>query len=489
VPRNGVTLPAALHAFLECGLMLDAWMGGLAEESFSFAGQELLARTASALAAEHWREPSIGETLGTLPAAPGLGRRVAMEVLSCSAAAVAHERVGRIVVDTDTALEVARRLRSFVDRLGFGPLVRIFLAVTGAQSLAAVDHYGEMLEEDFISGALHRPWSSWPLDDDLRRGLALGQYTLHPHGGRRYVRETATGRRALADTRAVLQAAGYLAARLDLTWVSHFNVRADLDGDVARLVPDAHAQRLAFTRFCRVLPGMSVVDVGCGQGMQLLDGGICAAAGPGGAAIGVDPAAGMLARARRTAALRGARNVTFVRGRAESLPFNGARFDLAMAIGVLEYTDAARAVAEMRRVVRRGGAVAVIGACQGTFRLPAVQEWFRPMVELAEHYGIDPEERSTAYSHLGGLLDAAGLVGIETAAMTSRVILAEPSVAVRMIVEGSDFGLEILERIPWAAREELIAELLARGRAFCAGASLEQRTLAVHTDFARGAVP
>ncbi len=489
MPRDRHALPAALRTFLECGLMLDAWIGGLADESFSFASQELLARTASALAAEHWREPRIAETLGDLPAAPSLGRRAAMEVLSCSAAAVAHERVGRIVVDRGTALEAARRLRAFVDRRGFGPLVLVFLAITGAQSLAAVDHYGEMLEEDFISGALHWPWSCSPLDDDLRRGLALGQYALRLHGGRRYVRGTAAGRRALADTRAVLQAAGYLAARLDLTWVSHFNVRPDLDGDVARLVPDARAQRLSFTRFCRVLPGMAVLDVGCGQGMQAFEGGLCAAAGPGGVVVGVDPAAGMLARARRRAALRDARNVKFVRGRAESLPFSGARFDVAMAVGVLEYADAARAVAEMRRVVRHGGAVAVIGACQGTFRLPAVQEWFRPVLDLAEHYGIDPEKRLTAYAHLRAIFDAAGLVAVETAATTSQVVLADPTVAVRMIVEGSDFGLEILERLPWAARQELIAELLARGRAFCAGAPLEQRSLAVRTDFALGAVP
>ena len=46
--------------------------------------------------------------------------------------------------------------------------------------------------------------------------------------------------------------------------------------------------------------------------------------------------------------------------RAESLPFADARFDAAVSQFGLEYTDAARSVAELRRVVRAGGTVALV---------------------------------------------------------------------------------------------------------------------------------
>lgn len=469
--------------------MLDAWMAGLAEESISFASQTLLAEVASSLADAHWREPLITGMLGPLPGARSVGRRAALEVLTCSAAAVAHERLGRIAVDTEAAAEAVRRLSDFVDQQGFGTLVRVVLAITSAGSQAALAHYGEILEEDFLSGCLHRPWSISPLDDDLWLGIAAGHYRLQVRGAHRYVRGTAEGRRALLETRSLLAAAGYLAARLDLTWVSHFNVRADLDGDVSRVAPDGPAQRADITRFCRVAPGAAVLDVGCGQGTQLFEGGLGEAAGPTGRLVGLDPAEGMLARARRKALLRGTGNVEFVCGRAEALPFADRRFDLALAVGALQFARSGQAVAEMIRVVRPGGAVVVIGVGQGAFAAPAVQEWFRPLLELARRHGIDPAGRSQVYEHLGTVLGMAGLTDVQTVSAPARLLLTDPEVVVRMVVQGSDFGLEVLERVPWAARQELIAELLVRGRLFCATARADQHTVAVRTQFGRGAVP
>lgn len=481
-------LPIALRTFLECGLIVDPWLAGLSSESFSFDGQELLARAAAGLTGEHWREPLISETLGTLPAPKSLARRAALEVLTCSAASVAHERVGHITVDAVMAAEAVRRLELFVAKRGFGPLVLVFLAVTFAESQAAVAHYGEMSEEAFVSGMHHRPWAQAPLDDELLLGLATGNYRLAVRDGRRYVLATDAGRQMLAETRTLLAETGYLRERLRLTWVSHFNLLENLEQYVAHVLPTADAERQAFTAYSRITPGMRVLDIGCGPGTQLFEGGLWAAVGPTGHVIGLDPAVGMLAQARRKAKASGAHNVRFVQGHAESLPFTSRRFDATTAIGVLEYTIAAQAVAEMVRVTAPGGQVTVIGASQGAFDLSALRDWFQPVLDVAQRYGVDPDKRARTYRQLGERLRDAGLIEVEITSTTSNLVVSDPDYTVQGVVQGSDFALEVLERLPWAARQDMIQELVRRGRTICATTPPDQRTIRVETHLARGMV-
>jgi len=86
-------------------------------------------------------------------------------------------------------------------------------------------------------------------------------------------------------------------------------------------------------------PG-GAIDLGCGTGiaMNLL-------AERGVSVIGVDPSADMLAQAR------GVR----IRGDAMRLPFRAAAFDLAYAAQSFHWFDTCAALAEIARVVRKGG--------------------------------------------------------------------------------------------------------------------------------------
>lgn len=107
----------------------------------------------------------------------------------------------------------------------------------------------------------------------------------------------------------------------------------------------------------RILHGARVartLDVGCGAGQELrpfVD-------GARGLGVGVDlaPEAGRVGRALFAAEQPGSR-VAFVRARAERLPFAPASFDVVICRLALPYTDNARALAEMARVVRPGGRV------------------------------------------------------------------------------------------------------------------------------------
>src|SRR5205085_6726428 len=63
------------------------------------------------------------------------------------------------------------------------------------------------------------------------------------------------------------------------------------------------------TAFARLRPGETVVDLGCGGGLDVLL--AAAKVGPSGKAVGVDMTPEMIERARRNAAQRGLANVEF----------------------------------------------------------------------------------------------------------------------------------------------------------------------------------
>src|SRR3954468_16199653 len=103
-------------------------------------------------------------------------------------------------------------------------------------------------------------------------------------------------------------------------------------------------------------PGLRWLDVGCGNGAfteMIVD--RCAPA----SVDGVDPAEGQLAFARTRPAARLAK---FHHGDAMSLPFPDHSFDVAvMPLVIFFVPDPAVGVAEMARVVSRGGVVAAYG--------------------------------------------------------------------------------------------------------------------------------
>lgn len=110
-------------------------------------------------------------------------------------------------------------------------------------------------------------------------------------------------------------------------------------------------------------PGQRVLDVACGTGVLA-----CTAAervGPGGAVIGLDANAEMLAVARRKPAA-----IEWIEGRAEALPFAEGDFDAVVSqFGMMFFDDRAGALREMHRVLRPAGRLAV-AVCDAVERSP-----------------------------------------------------------------------------------------------------------------------
>lgn len=104
-----------------------------------------------------------------------------------------------------------------------------------------------------------------------------------------------------------------------------------------------------------VRAGETVLDIGCGAGMDLLLS--ARRVGPGGRAIGVDPTEEMrrtVATAAEAAGL--AARVEVRAGHAEELPVEDGSVDVVQSNGVLNLTpDKERAFREIFRVLRPGG--------------------------------------------------------------------------------------------------------------------------------------
>ncbi len=106
-------------------------------------------------------------------------------------------------------------------------------------------------------------------------------------------------------------------------------------------------------------PGERVLDVACGTGLVTLA--AAHAVGTGGAVVGVDISGRMVESAVQQAGARGVLNASFARMDAEGLDFADALFDVVLcALGLMYVPDPARAMAEMRRVVRPGGRIGVV---------------------------------------------------------------------------------------------------------------------------------
>src|SRR6266508_151725 len=115
----------------------------------------------------------------------------------------------------------------------------------------------------------------------------------------------------------------------------------------------AHSERAATTLSALAdLEVRRALDVGCGAGHELLP--LVTERGAIGIGVDVVPQTGHAARKLFSAHAPTA-HVHFVRASAEELPFTDGSFDVVICRLALPYTDNARALTEMARVLRAGG--------------------------------------------------------------------------------------------------------------------------------------
>ena len=107
-------------------------------------------------------------------------------------------------------------------------------------------------------------------------------------------------------------------------------------------------------RIAAIPSGATVVDIGCGAGMDLLL--AARAVGPNGRSIGVDMTDSMAERARAAARTLGATQVEVRIGDALDLPVESDSVDFVISNGVLNLApDKGKAFSEVARILKRGG--------------------------------------------------------------------------------------------------------------------------------------
>ena len=117
---------------------------------------------------------------------------------------------------------------------------------------------------------------------------------------------------------------------------------------------DAFAGVSNVALFAQLLPGATVLDLGCGAGMDAI---IAARrVGSTGQVIGIDFSETMLERAARAKQSQNLPHLSFRRGDAEELPLGDASIDAAIVNGIFNLNPKRRNIfSELARVLRPGG--------------------------------------------------------------------------------------------------------------------------------------
>ena len=134
--------------------------------------------------------------------------------------------------------------------------------------------------------------------------------------------------------------------------------RLGYDAGALAAIPDEATASFAGVanplRIAALSPGATVVDIGCGAGMDLML--AASAVGATGQAIGIDMTEPMAERARAAARAMGFGQVEVRVGDALDLPVESGRADFVITNGVLNLTpDKRQAFGEVFRVLKRGG--------------------------------------------------------------------------------------------------------------------------------------
>jgi ubiquinone/menaquinone biosynthesis C-methylase UbiE len=163
-----------------------------------------------------------------------------------------------------------------------------------------------------------------------------------------------------------------------------------------------------------VEPGMNVLDVACGTGEPAIS--LAGLVGDLGHVVGLDISPEPLKLAVERAHQRGLSNIEFRQGDAHQLPFPDHSFDrISSRLGVMFFTDLARAFSGMHRVLRPGGRIALL--VWGPMQQPYFESTALTIVKMIP--GAKIPEAATAMFRFGdpgvlkGGLEAAGFRDVD----------------------------------------------------------------------------
>jgi len=212
-------------------------------------------------------------------------------------------------------------------------------------------------------------------------------------------------------------------------------------------------------------PGQRVLDLCCGAGASALP--AARAVGPGGQVLGVDLATPLLELARARAAGEGLANVEFRRCDATRTQLPDGSFDAVVCVfGVFFVRDMTAFAAEMWRLVRPGGMLAITTWGPGLFE-PANGQFWETVGAIAPslYKAFNPWDEITTTVALAELLARAGAAQPAVVAVPGRHHLDHPDQFWDIVLgtgyRGTVDALSQEERD--SVQDRLLAELRAAG--------------------------
>jgi ubiquinone/menaquinone biosynthesis C-methylase UbiE len=210
-----------------------------------------------------------------------------------------------------------------------------------------------------------------------------------------------------------------------------------------------------------IRPGTSVLDVGCGFGLETVR--LARIVGQAGRVAGIDKSAEFIAEAKQRAVAAGLA-IDYRAGEAQSLPYADESFDAVRAERLLIYLkDWEKAVAEMKRVAKPGASLAFIEPEFGTTTINLPD---RALVRRAMAHEADT---AVVESWLPGqLYYALSDLGLRDVAVSTRVVLFPQDLAALYFADvgrnaAKDGAITEAELSAWLTG---IADLRKRGRLF-----------------------
>src|SRR5215510_5565936 len=212
-------------------------------------------------------------------------------------------------------------------------------------------------------------------------------------------------------------------------------------------------------------PGEKVLDIASGTGLVSLR--LAAIVGTRGVVIGTDISERMVEAGRRNALEQGIGHLRFERSDAEAQPFPDAAFDAAVcALGLMYVPDPARALGEMRRVLKPGGRVAV--AVWGARQSCGWAEIF-PITDARVASEVCPLFfQLGAADTLARTMRAAGFADVRLERLSTTLAYPSAEAALAAVFSGGPVALAY-SRFDAATRQAVHAEYLDSIAAFQAG--------------------
>jgi len=176
----------------------------------------------------------------------------------------------------------------------------------------------------------------------------------------------------------------------------------------------------------KLASGERVLDVCCGSGASAIP--AAEIVGQDGSVVGVDLAENLLELARGKSKQRGLTNIHFKSGDLTRLPFEDESFDTVVCVfGIFFVPDMESALRELKRVVRKGGRVAITTWGPRFFEPASTVFWNSIRDVRPDLYkSFNPWDRISEVDAVRQLLAGAGLNEIEAVAESDSQTVNAP---------------------------------------------------------------